>query len=565
MNLRMWTYDLAREQTPSYEHLRRLLETTRAGGYNAFGLYMEHGFAYPEMPWMHGKNAVTPEIIQALEKEFPDIQIVPFVNLLGHFEGMLYTEEGKRYAEQRLKGMQACPSNPEFVRLAEQMIEGMLSVFSSKLIHIGGDETWQLGQCPLCKARVNEYETTPGVDGKALLYGSHFAPLARRVIDAGRRPGVWGDMFLDHPTALDLMPRETLIFDWQYFSSPLGTSKGFIEKGFDVVCSPSIQTYNATWCHLSQSEKNVRDAVAAAKELNAEGVCVTTWECGLFGNYDTLLPAIRAAGKTLTGSADTPVGKAPELIQDSTLPEETAEALRLAYLTRRITIDEVVAVVETPKPAFGTRDHTDSAFLTEYATESGEYAEWAYLMSEELQKVGGVFAHSQTRSSLKCRLLLYANPFLAWLHHQDELSGEAGDRALTILDNAMSVAQTPADRGVTQFAIKAIQFVRQAEKAHVAYAADKPGEAMSALSPCRQIFEDIEKIAIATQLNIGGSMADIHRCRVAREAVERAIRRIKEYGDRSLGYLPAFEVLTHPMFVPGDQACWWLINGWARE
>jgi hypothetical protein len=66
-------------------------------------------------------------------------------------------------------------------------------------------------------------------------------------------------------------------------------------------------------------------------------------------------------------------------------------------------------------------------------------------------------------------------------------------------------------------------------------------------------------------LNIGGSLADIERCRIAREHVERVIRRIKEYGDGSLGYLPAFEHITHPKFMPHDQGCWWLINKWANE
>jgi hypothetical protein len=43
------------------------------------------------------------------------------------------------------------------------------------------------------------------------------------------------------------------------------------------------------------------------------------------------------------------------------------------------------------------------------------------------------------------------------------------------------------------------------------------------------------------------------------------MRRLKEYGDGSLGYLPAFEIITHPKFMPHDQASWWLINTWANE
>jgi hypothetical protein len=52
---------------------------------------------------------------------------------------------------------------------------------------------------------------------------------------------------------------------------------------------------------------------------------------------------------------------------------------------------------------------------------------------------------------------------------------------------------------------------------------------------------------------------------LAKEAVERAMTRIKQYGDGSLGYKPSFEQITHPKFVAGDQAAWWLINRWANE
>lgn len=515
MQLRMWTYDLAREQCPSLEHMRTFCDVTLQGGYNAIGLYLEHRFAYPSAPWAHGRDCLGPEIVHRLQEEYPQLQIIPFVNLLGHFEGMIYTEDGKKFREERFQGMQACPSNPAFVEFAKQLIDDTLAIFKSEIIHIGGDETWQLGKCPWCaeKMRASEGE---GKDGKAVLYGEHFGPLAQHVVDKGRRPAVWGDMYLDHPQALEYIPKETLIFDWQYFKSPLETSRSFKERGFEVVCCPTIQTYNAVWCHLGQSEANVRDAYAAAEELDAFGVCITTWECALLGNYETLLPAIRASGETPNQT----------LVGDRNVPYK---------------------------------------FSAAYAEESERHGDWARLMGVELPSVGDVFAHSQTRSSLKVRLLLQANPFLAWLHHREELSGALGDEALEILEEAIHIAPTASYRGVSEFVKGAVEFVRYAEQARQAYANGLPGVATASLAPCRQIFENLEKTARASHLNIGGSLADIERCRVAREHVERVIKRIKEYGDGSLGYLPAFEHITHPRFVPHDQAAWWLINRWASE
>lgn len=524
MQLRMWMYDLAREQAPTYEHLRRFCDLTLESGYSALGLYLEHRFAYPSTSWAHGRGSLEPEVVEQIQRDYPELQLIPFVNLLGHFEGMLYTEEGKRYREERFRGMQACPSNAEFVGLAKGLIDDVLATFKSRIVHIGGDETQQLGKCPKCSARV---ENAGSEDGKAVLYGEHFGPLAQYVIEQGRRPAVWGDMYLEHPTALEYMPKETLIFDWQYFYSPLETSRQFRDKGFEVVCCPTLHVYNAPWLHIPQSEANVRQAVETASSLDAYGVCVTTWEAALLGNYETLFPAIKASGKMLDHR------------------------------------HSVVDSSEDMRTSGTTPEHHE--FLAAYDSESLQHGEWARLMGVELQQLGGSFAYSGIRSSLKVRLLLQTNPFLAWLHHQEEFTGEIGDGALAILDEAIRIAPDTAYRGVSEFVKAGIEFVRFADQSRQAYANHLPGVATSALTPCRQIFENLEKTALATHLNIGGSLADVHRCRLAKEHVERVIKRIKEFGDGHLGYLPAFEHITHPSFVPHDQGAWWLINRWAIE
>jgi len=528
MNLRMWTYDLAREQAPTLDHLRRICDLTLESGYDAIGLYLEHRFAYPSTPWTHGKGCLTPEMVRWLQDDYKTLQIVPFVNLLGHFEGFIYTEQGHRYAESRFRGMQACPSKPEFIEVANHLLDYVLSVFTSELIHIGGDETSQLGACQICKARVSEYEQDAGVDGKAILYGTHFAPLAQKVKDAGRRPGVWGDMFLEHPSALDIVPKETLIFHWQYFQSCSLNSQIFRDAGLDLMYCPTLHTYNATWLHLPQSERNVRENAIDAEKDGAHGVCVTTWECGLFGNYETILPAIKASG---------------EILHEATLLEAG----------------------EPQDPSTYKSERSGEAFLKAYLRESETYEEWARLMGVELQNAGGLFEFGGIRSGLKCRLLLYSNPFLAWMHHHDELCGEIGKAALNICERAIVFAPDASARGVSDFAKSAIQFVQYAEEAHRAYAKGEPGAAVTALSPCRQIFDNLSKIAQSNHLRVGGSLADVERCIVAKQHVERVMSRIKQYGDGSLGYLPSFEMITHPCFVPHDQAAWWLINDWAKE
>lgn len=516
----MWMYDVAREQCPTYEYLRKLCRITQESGYNALGLYLEHRFEYPSAPWVAGQGALTPDVVEAIQQDFPDLQIIPFINLLGHFEGFLYSQPGAQYAKERFVGMQADPANSAFVDFAKKLIDDTVQIFSSNLIHIGGDETQQLGGS-------NEERTK--------IYANHFGPLSQYVIEKGRTPGVWGDMFLEHPEALATVPKETIIFDWQYFKSPEHTSKLFRDQGFRVVFCPAIHTYNAAWCHLPQSERNVREHAEAAERLGAEGVCVTTWECGLFGNYNTIIPAIEASGKILS--------------------EAAAEKDR-AYPLEGATHAEDIAVYAQETKA--------ELFLQAYLKHGETSEEWARLMGCELPALGGEWAFSGIRSRMKSRLFLYSNPFLFWLRNGEQiLHGPGG--ATELAERASAFATNADQRGICSLVAKSVEFLFHVEKAREAYAEGRPGQAITALSPCRQIFDELEKVAHATHLNACGSLADGHRCRAAKRHVEEVIHRIKQYGDGSLGYLPSFDTIIHPKFVPHDQANWWLINKWANE
>lgn len=496
--------DLAREQCPTQEHLSVYAETAEKAGFDALGLYLEHRYAFRCTPWAHGVGVVTPAMVRQLQDDFPNLQIIPFINLLGHWEGFLYTEEGKKHRAELLKGLQASASSPGFMELCEQMVDEVIQDFDSEIIHIGGDETAQLDAHPRDKARAEAYEG----DGRAMIWGSHFGPLAQRVVDQGRRPAVWADMLLTHPEATGHLPKSTLLFEWQYDKGIAETGAKLKDLGFEVIGSPTIHVFNALWCHVEAADRNVRTVAQDVKDLGLAGVCLTTWEFGLFGSPETILPAIAGAARI----CEDPEG-APHLLES--WPQESQE--------------------------------------------------WARLMGVELQELGGLFAYPSIRHPLKVRLLLTGNPFLAWMHHAEELCGEKGARALEIIDRAYASTQDEAERGVCIFARSAIEFVRFAEAARVCWVADEPERALVSLAATRETFDGLERIARRSYRRFGGSLADIERCRTAKAHVETVMRRIQAYGRRELGYLPAFEVITNHRFMPHDQASWWVVNRWANE
>ena len=72
-----------------------------------------------------------------------------------------------------------CATRPECVQFARDLVADALEAFSDEWIHLGGDETHQLGQCPSCAKRVSEV-------GRGGLFAEYFAPPVP--LGAGTRP-----------------------------------------------------------------------------------------------------------------------------------------------------------------------------------------------------------------------------------------------------------------------------------------------------------------------------------------------------------------------------------------
>lgn len=485
----MWTYDLAREQHANLDFLRRICKLSLDSGYDALGLYLEHRYAYECAPWAAAPGCMDKEMVRTLRKEFPSLRLIPFANFLGHMEGFLYTEEGKHLAEERFQGAQGCPSNPETLEFAKKGLKELAEAFDDEVLHIGGDETAQLARCSVCKEKEPKD-----------LYLAYQNELLQYVKGLGKRPAIWGDMLLEHSSLIPSLPKDTLIFNWQYFHGFEESTPKFLEHGLEVVVCPTVMVYSATWCHRNHSLDNAR----WAKEMSdkVQGYCLTTWESAMLSNYETILPIVEAIGKYWKGG-------------------------ELAF------------------------------------EESYDY--WAKKMDEDLQKIAPVFELTFHRSKLRSHLLLYSNPFQAWYHLGEALNDAVCEKVYALMDQASQVAPNPACRRVSESVRKMVEAVQHMNKSYEAYRNRKPGEAASALAPIRQIFEDLERIANATHLTIGGSIVDIERCKVAKKMVETVMLRIKHYGDGSLGYLPSYESIIQPQFIPHDQANWWLQNDWGLK
>ena len=489
-----WSIDIAREQSPSEAWLSEVLTRSREAGYNAVGLYLEHRFAYPSAPWAAGEGCLTPQVARRLVDGCKDAgpRIIPFLNTLGHMEGFIRSQGGQWLAEGDAVGsLQMCPSREACIDFARGLVADILEVFDDEWVHLGGDETKQLGECPQCSERAKTI-------GKAGIYAEYFGPLCRWVLDRGRRPCLWGDMLLNHPQAMDAIPRETVIFDWQYESRPAESTKTLREHGFEVICCPSIQTYNSGWCFLDATQQNIDEHAEDADACDTLGVMVTTWEQCFFSHYGSILPLVMAAGRRLSGGMG---WKAALEASGGPAYARAADSL-------------------------GNRIPAASAFLA-----------------------------PDTWRQLRDRFVMRQDPFELWRDWRGEACGSAGDE----IDRLCLEARNGlADDSELQFPIAlhrlAVTWVRLVELAYRAYVRHDLAAAASQLDKASPLLlairPELERIAAA-----GGSQADVSRLDLLAEKARIVADRVRAL-PKGAAQLPAFETLIDDAYVPCDQMAW---------
>lgn len=492
-----WMMDIARDQSPREDWLHSTLSRSAAAGYGAVGLYLEHRYAYPSAPWAAGPGAVTPAVARGLVEKHRNLRVIPFLNTLGHMEGFIRAEGGQWLAETtNFWSLQTCPSRPECADFARGLVADALKVFDDEWVHIGGDEAWELGNCPKCSERVKEI-------GKAGVYGVYFGDLCRWVLSQGRRPCIWGDMLLNHPEAMQHIPRETILFDWQYFTRPLESSRKFRDAGFDVVCCPSVQTYNSGWCFWDATRRNIDEHAEDAAALGALGVLVTSWEFSYFTHYAGVMPLIFAAGRRLARG------------------------------------EAWAAAVEGESDA--------------------SYAALALLVGERIPACAEMIKAGTWRL-IRDRLIIRQNPFELWRAWRSEACGPAGDAILAACGEADAIlaASAPASTA-RELALPialyrlAVRWVRGVEAAREHYAAGRLAPAADGIAGLLHLFEDLRP-ELTRIADAGGSRADLSRLDRLKEKVEAAVRRIGKLPGGS--YRPSFETLIHDNYIAGDQAAW---------
>lgn len=147
----------------------------------------EDKFLYPSHPEIGAPGAFTMEEMQAFTQYARKyhVQLVPLVQGLGHVSFILKWPQYAHLRELYASNFEFCPlKEGSYALLQDLWKDAMKATPGAEYIHIGSDETYELGLCADCKKKEAEI-------GKSGLYHLFVANSAKPLQEAGRKVMVW--------------------------------------------------------------------------------------------------------------------------------------------------------------------------------------------------------------------------------------------------------------------------------------------------------------------------------------------------------------------------------------
>lgn len=265
--------------------LYRLADRSAELGMNAILMEWEGSFPFKENATLCKKEAYTEEEVCGFVDycSSKGIEVIPLQNCFGHCEYILRHE---RYSVLREPGLdymysQVCPSRKEEAKeVFTSIFAEIARMHPSQYIHIGCDETLLLGRCNKCKATVEQY-------GRSKLFVDYVNVMCEIVHSLGKTPVIWSDILVKYPEAVEELPEDLIVMDWNYGWSVnyFGRLDSVTNAGHEVWGAPSLRSqpdniYTHAW---TKHFKNLTDYLPYIKGQGANAIFETSWSTsGIF-------------------------------------------------------------------------------------------------------------------------------------------------------------------------------------------------------------------------------------------------------------------------------------------
>jgi hypothetical protein len=274
--------DWSRGPIPNMDFLKREIRTLAAYKINIFSPYFEHTFAYASSPVAaFPGGAMTPdearELVEYAAKYH--ISILPEQEAFGHLHKVLKFEQFTSLGETP-HGTLLAPGDPATQPLIGGWFAELAKVFPGPWVHIGADETADLGL-----GRTHDLVKQQGLGAVYLDFlrqiHSTLAPNHKQLL-------FWGDIAVNSPDLVATLPKDMIAVPWEYDAKPDFTSLilPFKNAGLETWVAPGVNNWNRIYPNNNEALGNIRAFVRDGQKLGSTGVLNTVWNDDGEGIFD---------------------------------------------------------------------------------------------------------------------------------------------------------------------------------------------------------------------------------------------------------------------------------------
>lgn len=266
--------DISRGPVPTLEFQKRQIRTFAAYKINVYSPYFEHTLAFRSHPLMAPPyGAMSREDVRELvdyARQY-HVMIVPEQQTFGHLHHALKYEIYQNLAETP-HGHVLAPDQPGSLELTRAIFAEIDSLFPAPLIHLGADETFELGKGQT-KTRVDSLGIGP-------VYVQYLTDIERTLRRDGKRFLFWGDIAMHHPALVRSLPPGMIAIGWDY-----GAREGFDrflkpfrDAGMETWIAPGVSNWGRVWPNYGAALPNIQGFAREGQALGATGMLNATWD-----------------------------------------------------------------------------------------------------------------------------------------------------------------------------------------------------------------------------------------------------------------------------------------------
>jgi hypothetical protein len=267
--------DLSRGPVPTLEFQKRQIRAFAAYKINVYSPYFENTMQYPSnpLPALPGGSMSVEDAkaLVAYAKPF-HVTIIPEQEAFGHLHKVFNWQPYTPLAEVP-GGSVLAPGQPGSIKLISQWFTDLAAVYPSPFLHIGADETQELGQGQT-QAEVKQR-------GLGAVYIDFLTQIHHELTPLHRRLLFWGDIAMGSPTLVPRLPQDMIAVAWDYDPEPDGYGPWldpYTHAGMETWVSPGVNNWNRVYPDNDLALRNIQGFAAAGQKAGSTGLLNTVWD-----------------------------------------------------------------------------------------------------------------------------------------------------------------------------------------------------------------------------------------------------------------------------------------------